>query len=138
MSLSVPVIGHTRYSIHLQRRPAFSNLAAVAPIAQHLMKLGTAEFRRRVLDYAPLSAVRQLKHAVDSMTYHSVKIYTEKKAANTMSQGTNATEDGADAILAALSKNLSLRICGGAHSSICSKLVQMKKLMLKTDCSTRR
>lgn len=90
-------------------RPAFTNLAAVAPIAQYFGTLGSAQLRSRIMDYLPLRAVKQLKYAIDSMRHHSLKIYEEKKTAIVANRGDAVTmkasrqEDDSDAILAALS-----------------------------------
>ncbi len=90
-------------------RPAFTNLAAVAPIARYFGTLGSAQLRSRIMDYLPLRAVKQLKYAIDSMRHHSLKIYEEKKAAIVANRGDTVTtkasrqEDDSDAILAALS-----------------------------------
>ncbi|KAI0684489.1 cytochrome P450 [Cytidiella melzeri] len=85
-------------------RPAFTNLAVFAPIVQHLGKLGSAEFRSRVVDNVPFRDVKMLKYVVDIMRNQSTQIYDEKKAGVTMKDGHSDDQevDAGEAILAAL------------------------------------
>ncbi|KAI0684490.1 cytochrome P450 monooxygenase [Cytidiella melzeri] len=84
--------------------PAFTNLSVFAPIVQHFGKLGSADFRSRVVDSVPLRDVRLMKHIMNTMKAQSTQIY-ERHKAGTMAKDVHPPVqevDAGDAILTSL------------------------------------
>lgn len=93
---------------HERRRPAYTNLSALAPIIQFIGKLRTVDFGSRFMSYLPLRDAKLLNHSVNSMRRYSVNIYNEKKEAmladddHANTQRTDMACPDSDAILSAL------------------------------------
>ena len=62
-------------------RPSFSAIQWTRVFAPFVMKLGSARFRRFLLDRVPSVAVQRMKKVCDVMHQRSLDIYNEKKAA---------------------------------------------------------
>ena len=59
-------------------RPLSSTLFAFRPLLPTMIQIGTAGFRRKVVEWTPIKTVQQLRHIVDLMHETSIEIYSKK------------------------------------------------------------